>query len=67
MRKEDVLLLDRGDVIKQSEDKDINLLNLSDFRTSIKQFQKVGFVLFVDDDGQTRILKNRYNGIAKIT
>ena len=60
MRKEVTLILGREDMIKTKNGKNILLIDFTDFEISVKPFQDNGIILFIDDNGQTKILKNRY-------
>jgi hypothetical protein len=60
MRKEVTLILGREDMIKTKNGKNILLIDFTDFEISVKPFQENGIILFIDDNGQTKILKNRY-------
>jgi hypothetical protein len=60
MRKEETLILGREDMIETENGKDIRIIDFIDFKISIKPFQENGIILFIDDNGQTKILKNRY-------
>jgi hypothetical protein len=67
MRKEETLILGREDMIETKNGKSILLIDFTDFKISVKPFQENGIILFIDDNGQTKIIKNRYgdkgNGI----
>jgi len=58
MRTEQVLILGRDDV--RHKVTDINSIGLNDVRYSSKPCLIHSVVLFIDDDGQTKVLKNRY-------
>jgi hypothetical protein len=60
MRKEEVLILGREDMIETKNGKTILLIDFTDFKISVKPFQENGIILFIDDNGQTKIIKNRY-------
>jgi hypothetical protein len=60
MRKEETLILGREDMIETKNGKDIRIIDFIDFKISIKPSQENGIILFIDDNGQTKILKNRY-------
>ena len=47
-------------MIKTKNGKNILLIDFTDFEISVKPFQDNGIILFIDDNGQTKILKNRY-------
>lgn len=59
MRKEEVLILGREDVVETSRGKDILLINFTDFK-GLKIFLREALVIFIDDNGHTKIIKNRY-------
>jgi hypothetical protein len=56
-----ITLYTRTDLRRESELKMINEIEFSDFRFSKEPFMQAEMVVFFDDDGQFRILKNRYN------
>ena len=58
MRTGQVLILGWDDV--QHKVTDINSIELTDVRYSSKPCSTYGVVLFIDDNGQTKVLKNRY-------
>ena len=60
MRKEETLILGREDMIERNQGKDILLIDFTDFKISVRPFQENGIILFIDDNGDTRILKNRF-------
>jgi hypothetical protein len=60
MRKEETLILGREDMIETYQRKDIILIGFTDFKISVKPFQENGIILFIDDNGDTKILKNRF-------
>jgi len=62
MRKEqNVIILERNDLINTSIGKSILLIGYSDFVCEMKEkLLKGNIVLFVDNNGQTKIIKNRY-------
>ena len=60
MKKEVTLILGREDMIETKNGKNILLIDFTDFKISVKPFQENGIILFIDDNGQTKILKNRY-------
>ena len=65
MRKEEALVLGREDMIEAEIGKPIHLIDFTDFRISHTHFQQ-SIVLFIDDNGQTKILKNRYGEVAEL-
>jgi hypothetical protein len=60
MRKEEILILEREDMIETKNSKSILLIDFTDFKISVKPLQENEIVLFIDNNGQTKILKNRY-------
>lgn len=60
MRKEETLILEREDMIKTRQGKDILLIGFTDFKISVRPFHENGIVLFIDNNGDTKILKNRF-------
>ena len=60
MRKEETLILGREDMIESNQGKDILLVDFTDFKISVKPFQENGIILFIDNNGDTKILKNRF-------
>ena len=60
MRKEETLILEREDMIERNQGKDILLIDFTDFKISVRPFQENGIILFIDDNGDTKILKNRF-------
>ena len=53
------LLLTRKDLIKKSENKSFDDINHMDFNC-YQDYKKYNLSIFVDDYGQTKVLKNRY-------
>jgi len=60
MRKEETLILEREDMIENNQGKDIRIIDFTDFKISVKPFQENGIILFIDNNGDTKILKNRF-------
>lgn len=60
MKLETVLILQREDMVKHSKEKSIIDIDYTDMKYSSEPFVKNGFVLFIDDNGATKILKNRF-------
>lgn len=59
----DRIVLTRRDMSRNREDYPRDMINTNDFsQQSItrEEFMRASIVLFMDDDGTTRILKNRY-------
>lgn len=63
MKTEEILIYGREDMIYGCHKKDIQDIDSNDFTFSIKPFQIYGIILFIDDGGQTKILKNRYGSL----
>lgn len=55
----DLIICGRKDLLKQSIEKKLADLSSDDFKFGANIFQKTGMVIFVDDDGESRVLKNR--------
>ncbi len=66
MRTEEVLILGRNDMFETKKDKGILSITYVDFKISVEQIVENSIILFVDDDDQTKILKNKC-GLAKTT
>ena len=66
MRTEEILILDREDLVEKAKSKKVSDINAYDIKGTIKPFCNNGFVLFVDDDGSTKLLKNRYGKTGKV-
>lgn len=66
MRKEETLILDRDDLINSSRDKTIADINFMDFKISLKPAREVNIVLFMDDNGESKVLKNRYGDEGRV-
>lgn len=61
MREGKILMLDRRDLNKTANKKTIEEISHLDFVvTSMQVFFEAAFILFVDDDGRMKILKNRH-------
>ena len=60
MRKEETLILGREDMIEHNQGKDIRIIDFTDFEISVKPLQENGIILFIDNNGDTKILKNRF-------
>jgi hypothetical protein len=65
MRKEEILILGREDMFEVNKGKDILSIYFTDFKISGKHYQDNGIILFIDDNGDTKILKNRFGNINK--
>lgn len=60
MKTENVLILERDDIIESSKYKNFFDVEFNDFSLSTKPFQLNGIIFFIDDNGYTKILRNRY-------
>lgn len=54
------LILKREDLVDSQKTKDLSSIELKDFKTSNSLFITHDYVLFIDDDGETKLLKNRF-------
>ena len=65
MKKQITLILEREDMFEIKNDKNILLIDFNDFKMSVKSVYEYGIILFIDYNGQTKILKNRWgdNGL----
>lgn len=70
MRTENVLIVGREDLIDSAKDKDISRFKMSDFSKtigdSIKLFARQNMIVFIDNNGETTVLKNRWGDSGKI-
>lgn len=48
-----------------SINKNINFIDFRDFKISLKPMQKSNIILFIDNNDQTKILKNRFGSETK--
>lgn len=60
MRKEETLILGREDMIETHKGKNILLIDFTDFKISVRPLKENGIILFIDNNGDTKILKNRF-------
>ena len=60
MIKEEIVILEREDMFESEKEKDILLIEFADFKISTKPYQQTAIILFIDKNGYTKILKNRY-------
>ena len=65
MRFEDTLILERKDLLEQFKTVNIDKIESSDFKTSYDIIQSNNVILFIDNDGTLKIIKNGFkrNGI----
>jgi len=66
MKKEEILILEREDLFEEKQDKSIVLIDFTDFKISTKAIQVNGIILFIDENGKTKILQNRYGNKGNI-
>jgi len=70
MKKEMVLILGREDLIDCASDMKASHISITDFRGTVnntmKLFAKQNMIIFVDKNGETRILKNRWGDNGKV-
>jgi len=64
--KEKTLILKRKDMIEYNQGKDIHFIEATDFKISVKEFQKNSIILFIDDNEDKLILKNRFKCIGDL-
>jgi hypothetical protein len=60
MREERVLILERTDLLDSFKDKKFSLIDFNDFSLSFQRMLSYPLILFIDNNGETRILKNRF-------
>lgn len=60
MREETILILEREDLKEMSIGRDLFRLTFLDTKISEKVMRNNGIILFIDENGDTKILKNRY-------
>lgn len=60
MREETILILEREDLKEMSIGRDLFRLTFLDTKISEKVMRNNGIILFIDENGETKILKNRY-------
>lgn len=70
MKSEKVLILGREDLIACSFDIKASHINITDFKKSVgetmKLFARQNMIIFIDDNGETRVLKNRWGDRGKV-
>lgn len=66
MKEETTLILWREDLNPRSSNKSFNDINYNDFTVSWEFCIKQPIVLFMDNDGKTKMLKNRYGNDDKL-
>lgn len=60
MIEDKVLILERSDLLDMFKDKDFSLIDFSDFSLSYQRMYEQSLILFIDDNGEIKILKNRF-------
>ena len=60
MIEDKVLILERSDLLDMFKDKDFSLIDFSDFSLSYQRMYEQSLILFFDDNGEIKILKNRF-------
>jgi hypothetical protein len=67
MRTESILVIDRGDLKKPENQKSIIDINYTDISGSSDPIRTHAFVIFIDDDMRSKLLKSRYgdNGMIR--
>lgn len=60
MRFGKVLFLTRNFLKKFSKDKSLNELNIYDFKIDRQSINECGFIMFIDDNNKSKVLKSRY-------
>ena len=60
MKKETVLILERQDLLRMYQGLGIENVELTHFKGSREPMNTSPIVLFIDDNGYTKILKNRH-------
>jgi hypothetical protein len=61
MKKEKLLILERKDLIHSSINKKIDDIDIRDLRLlAYSNILTSNFVVFIDENGKNKILKNRY-------
>ena len=57
------LILGRKDLVDNSIEKEFSFIEPRDLKTSMNLFATHDIVLFIDNDGQTKFLKNRFGNL----
>ena len=60
MKKEETLILGREDMFETQQGKNILLIDFTDFKISVNKILENGIIVFIDNNGDTKILKNRF-------
>ena len=60
MKKEETLILGREDMFETQQGKNILLIDFTDFKISVNKTLENGIIVFIDNNGDTKILKNRF-------
>lgn len=59
MREEKILFASRNDLRLDCKNKELSLIDYHDFKDRLLTL-KTSFVIFIDDDGKSKCLKNRF-------
>lgn len=67
MKKTDILVLDRDDLIDSAKETPIEKIKYYMFKGSLLPFEETALIIFVDEDENNTIaiIKNRYNNEIK--
>ena len=57
---EETLILGREDMFETQQGKNILLIDFTDFKISVNKILENGIIVFIDNNGDTKILKNRF-------
>ena len=57
---EETLILGREDMFETQQGKNILLIDFTDFKISVNKTLENGIIVFIDNNGDTKILKNRF-------
>ena len=63
MRTETALIIEREDINQENRTKPMSEINREHIKFSPKPFDQAGVVIFIDDDGTSKILKDRLRKI----
>ena len=67
MNIQETIILGRNDLLDKSNMLDLNKIEWVDFKNSQLETKDQAFVIFVDNDGETRIFKNRFGNSGMIS
>lgn len=68
MTEEKIIILSREDLLQYRKDLPLEIIDENDIRRtsmSLESYEKAGKVVFIDNDGARKVLKNR-NGIEGV-